>query len=243
MSRELVQGTESLSKLKNARVLENFSNLNNEQEIEYFRHNYPDFLPEHWWDGKSFKPVGGVLIPEPRWEHFQRILRETWQEKFPAKKTVELIAGANAPEFDAQNLHLSTLLTKLEQSNPNWRERLKHATEHHEEFRLPPNLKLTNVDFQKTAIKLDALNVGRVETWPYQLAIMFLAIEPWRAKFCVNCGNRFVASVNARKNCSVDCGKTAHKQSKRNSYHLHKNEWPSTKKVTKTRSTKRKGGK
>jgi hypothetical protein len=41
-------------------------------------------------------------------------------------------------------------------------------------------------------------------TWPFQRAVMFLASESWRARFCV-CGKRFVADIPGRRYCSDKC--------------------------------------
>jgi hypothetical protein len=38
--------------------------------------------------------------------------------------------------------------------------------------------------------------------WPYQQAIMFLHINPWRAKTCEWCGKRFIAEHSRARFCS-----------------------------------------
>lgn len=52
------------------------------------------------------------------------------------------------------------------------------------------------------------------EAWPYQRALMFLAVEPWRARFCAICGRRFVAEKPATRFCSVECAAGARKESR-----------------------------
>lgn len=51
--------------------------------------------------------------------------------------------------------------------------------------------------------------------FPYQLAVMLLCVEPWRARFCPECGARFVADKPARRFCSIPCASHARKQSKK----------------------------
>ncbi len=43
--------------------------------------------------------------------------------------------------------------------------------------------------------------------YPYQRAVLFLALEPWRMKDCQRpeCGKPFIADHASRKYCSVDC--------------------------------------
>jgi len=43
------------------------------------------------------------------------------------------------------------------------------------------------------------------KAWPYQLALMFLTIESWRARFCGVCSRCFVADKPARRFCSIRC--------------------------------------
>jgi len=69
-----------------------------------------------------------------------------------------------------------------------------------------------------------------VKVWPYQKAIMTLATEPWRARFCKSCGNRYVADKPGRVFCSDSCAKEARKLSKRISWTKHRDEWRGSKK-------------
>jgi hypothetical protein len=41
--------------------------------------------------------------------------------------------------------------------------------------------------------------------YPYQRAVLFLAVEPWRAKVCRVCGMAFIADHASRKYCSLKC--------------------------------------
>ena len=49
---------------------------------------------------------------------------------------------------------------------------------------------------------------------PFQKAVMFLTVEPWRARVCV-CGKRFVADKPSRRFCSTKCSADARKVSRR----------------------------
>src|ERR1700674_1527217 len=45
--------------------------------------------------------------------------------------------------------------------------------------------------------------------YPYQRAVMFLAVNPWRAKFCAVCRGRFVAAEPKQRLCSESCRQMA----------------------------------
>ena len=57
--------------LRNAQTLADFSNLEATQ-VDYFRHNFPDFVPEKWWEHRDGK----------QWRMTQDFLRESWANKF-----------------------------------------------------------------------------------------------------------------------------------------------------------------
>jgi hypothetical protein len=73
--------------------------------------------------------------------------------------------------------------------------------------------------------------------WPYQRAVMFLGVEPWRARFCGQCGNRFVADKPARRFCSSICSTRARKASRMNWWKREGEEWRAKRKPS--RRTKR----
>jgi hypothetical protein len=43
------------------------------------------------------------------------------------------------------------------------------------------------------------------KVWPFQRAVMFLTISPWRARYCLACGKRFVSSNPKGRFCSDTC--------------------------------------
>jgi len=61
--------------------------------------------------------------------------------------------------------------------------------------------------------------------WPFQRAVMFLGVEPWRARFCGVCGNRFVADKPARRFCSSACATRARQGTRAASWKRHGEEW------------------
>jgi hypothetical protein len=61
--------------------------------------------------------------------------------------------------------------------------------------------------------------------WPYQRAVMFLGVEPWRARFCGVCGKRFVADRPRRLYCSNACSGKARGGSRAASWRKHGEKW------------------
>src|SRR5579864_9132028 len=84
--------------LRDAQALAEFSNLLR-NKVEYFRHNYPDFVPQAWWkyqpiirDHMTFEagsssditPSGRVRrrLRWRQWQLNQQWLREAWENNF-----------------------------------------------------------------------------------------------------------------------------------------------------------------
>jgi hypothetical protein len=61
--------------------------------------------------------------------------------------------------------------------------------------------------------------------WPYQRAVMFLGVEPWRARFCGVCGKQFVADKPRRVYCSSGCSGKARRGSRAASWKRHGKKW------------------
>jgi hypothetical protein len=61
--------------LRDAQNLAVFSNLEPDG-VEYFRHNYPDFVPQEWWSYQSGR------TSKPQWQFNQNYLREIWRGRF-----------------------------------------------------------------------------------------------------------------------------------------------------------------
>jgi len=62
------------------------------------------------------------------------------------------------------------------------------------------------------------------ETWPFQRAVMFLGMNPWRASICSRCGNRYVKDKSTRRFCSDKCFQESRLLSKRNWWSEHAKE-------------------
>src|SRR5215472_1355911 len=79
--------------------------------------------------------------------------------------------------------------------------------------------------FGKTDVEPD---LSSYPVWPYQRAVMFLGTEQWRARFCGQCGTRFVADKPARRFCSNKCSSKARKDSRAVSWTKHGEKWRAT---------------
>jgi len=73
---------------RDVQTLAEFANLNKEsldpldrQNFENFRNNYPEFVPQGWWD---YQPTGSERKPlgNKQWELNQEMLREAWKGQF-----------------------------------------------------------------------------------------------------------------------------------------------------------------
>jgi len=60
---------------RDAQILAEFSNLEPDC-VEYFRHNYADFVPQSWWDYQSDR------ADKTQWQFNQRYLRSIWKGQF-----------------------------------------------------------------------------------------------------------------------------------------------------------------
>jgi hypothetical protein len=90
----------------------------------------------------------------------------------------------------------------------------------------------------QTCVSLITFGSREVVT-PYQQAVMYLVVNRWRAKFCLRCGNRFVASAPKSIYCSDACFQSARKDSKKAWWNEHGPQW----RTKRTKSAKSKGSK
>jgi hypothetical protein len=79
------------------------------------------------------------------------------------------------------------------------------------------------------------------EVWPFQRAVMFLAVESWRARFCPACGKRFVAVKPKSTYCDVSCFKEARKGAKRAWWNAHGQQLRNSKPATSQAKKLKKG--
>jgi hypothetical protein len=68
-------------------------------------------------------------------------------------------------------------------------------------------------------------SVPKPRIWPYQHAVMLLALQPWRARICGKCGMYFVKKKPRDRYCSKACSKRAVLDSKNKSWGLHGKNW------------------
>lgn len=74
-----------------------------------------------------------------------------------------------------------------------------------------------------TAIKEPSKDVEKMDAneppvFPYQMAVMFLTMQPWRAQICGMCGKHFVKSAPRDRYCSKVCSRNAVLATKRKSW-------------------------
>jgi hypothetical protein len=74
--------------------------------------------------------------------------------------------------------------------------------------------------------------------WPYQHAVMLLAMQPWRARICGKCGKYFMKDKPRDRYCSKACSKQAVLDSKTNSWSRHGKNWRPSKPSKKSRKTR-----
>jgi len=134
--------------LKSAKVLAEFTNLDDASAAEDFIRKHRDFVPPLWWTGRAWKEGVGKYTP---WMRERDLLRKAWSAGFPADTTLELATN---------NLFLAA-----------------HA------------LASNTTTEMKTAPQ---------KIWSYQRAVLFLHVNPTRARICEWCGRRFISETNAR---------------------------------------------
>jgi hypothetical protein len=78
-------------------------------------------------------------------------------------------------------------------------------------------------------------SVPKPRIWPYQHAVMLLALQPWRARICAKCGKFFVKKKPRDRYCSKACSKQAVLDSKNKSWGLHGKNWRSANPAKKSR--------
>ena len=79
------------------------------------------------------------------------------------------------------------------------------------------------------------LSLPRPKIYPYQHAVMLLALQPWRARICGKCGKYFMKEKPRDRYCSRACSKQAVLDSKNKSWGLHGRNWRPSKPPRKSR--------
>jgi hypothetical protein len=87
--------------------------------------------------------------------------------------------------------------------------------------------------------EISNMSLPMQEVWPFQRAVMFLAVNSWRARFCLRCGKRFVATKPKSTYCSDECSSESRKGTKRAWWGSHGEEWRSGKKRATAKRSKK----
>jgi hypothetical protein len=186
--------------LRDAQTLAEFLNMRRDK-VEYFRHNYPDFVPQAWWDYQpiirelslevGLRPDGTAHWKQPRPRHYQWQINQSW------------LRNAWWERFRPDAFTMTRLLLSVFQ----------------------PNRRILQ-DRPVFANLIDLLNFP----CPHQKAVTFLYEHPWRAKFCNQCQKPFVALERHNKYCSDICSHEAHTAQKRKNWHENKDKYQSKRK-------------
>jgi predicted nucleic acid-binding Zn ribbon protein len=176
--------------LRNAGILADFSNLETAAQVDNFRHNYEDFVPQEWWDYQSeerffdetdHKTTSRMIR---QWKLTQDYLRYSWKNQFTDGVTglIPLITSV----FDPANLFVTCAERAVQELYPT-------GVPSDMTIELPPRKGFAN---------FSELRSGYL---PLQRAILYLFENPWRARFCSECNKRFVAAQPKSKFCGDEC--------------------------------------
>ena len=158
--------------------------------VEAFRQLHLDFIPAVWW-AKS------------NWLQERNLLLKAWRAGFPADLTLKL---TTARLFGVAHILASA---GLPAGIPNPSFTAQMITDALDNFDgrsligLAPNRKILAPDGTDITKEVKRRVESDPQVWPYQRAVLFLHVEPWRAKVCQECGRRFVADHARRKYCSI----------------------------------------
>src|SRR5712664_2864764 len=210
--------------LRDAQALAEFSNLETEG-VGYFHNNYPDFVPQGWWDYDSGQPWNDAQLDgKLQWQITQVFLRDAWKNQF--KDGIWSLVDLLRLVFNPHNLLTPTAILErmLREDYPNG----------------PP--KGVIADFSKGRIETSGSPYAiefpprspygdeRYQHIPMQRAIVYLFEHSWRARFCAECNKRFVAAEPKNKFCSEQCSRKTRNRQRLKAWHAHKNEWRPTRK-------------
>jgi hypothetical protein len=205
---------------RGARTIAEFANLK-APDADYFRHNYPDFAPEKWWD---YKLTLQDLLLGGQTKHLQILLDDPFWKQEPFRPTNP--SGGSTYAYRQQ-----TTPRYLWQQNQFW---LRKAWKAKFEIKLLEVLKLLTSVFDPKASSLPVtvfaspLDVA-IES-SYHKGITYLYEQKWRARFCQECQKRFVAAESKNICCSEACSHERLKRGKRRSWAKHSKEWRPAKK-------------
>jgi hypothetical protein len=124
------------------------------------------------------------------WKREQELLQKAWRLGFPPELSVLMIShAAQIGPFQQRWDQISNMTSEQAEAE------VKKAKESGRDWKPKP------------------------ESWPFQTAVMFLTMEPWRSQVCAICGKFFVVRKAGRDpKCSDECRVEARLRSKRNSW-------------------------
>jgi hypothetical protein len=194
--------------LRDAQILAEFSILEPDK-VEYFRNNYPDFVPSSWWDYDSGQPWNDAKLDgKLQWQITQVFLSRAWASQF--KIGVWSLVNLLRLIFNADSLFTTIAERFMREPYPNGFPEGTRAdfAEGRIEFsdgraiQLPPRPRFGYGDENEQEI-------------PMQRAIVYLFENPWRARLCAECNKRFVAAEPKNKFCSESCSHENRNRQKR----------------------------
>jgi hypothetical protein len=217
--------------LRDAQALAEFSNLE-PQGVEYFRNNYPEFVPQGWWDYQSgqsvSKPLSGInqygkkvmgadKTGEKQWQLTQSILQHSWKHQFKDEDGVYSLVALITSVFDPNYLLAEEL-------------RSQKLPEGYTAQSTPESYTITNAESNIRIIlpprpafeNLYGRNVGST---PFHRAVVYLFQNSWRARFCAECNKRFVAAEPKNKFCSETCSNKNRLRQKREWFRKNGKQW------------------
>jgi hypothetical protein len=130
------------------------------------------------------------------WKTEQARVRDAWRTKFPPESSVLMITEI-------------AKLTALEQ-------------------RMEQIVRMTSeqlAEEQGMAEEQGKNWISKPECFPFQMAVMNLTLQPWRAAVCEVCGLHFIKMHQRNRYCSTKCSTEAVLRTKRVSWAQHGQNW------------------
>lgn len=170
-----------------ARALADFANLNREDAtaVDYFRHNYPDFAPDEWWDYKFEEDqIAPTVMPYG-------------DDPIGAADHGAVIASTRVPVWhDAQSQVWAAWENEFKFANIFGLTALLRAV-----FVAPSEMVLNSSNLYLPDGDLCELSAPRL--YSFHKAVLYLHQQPWRARMCKakDCQKYFVANHPKREHC------------------------------------------
>jgi hypothetical protein len=222
--------------LRDAQALAEFSNLESNR-VEWFRNNYPDFVPQAWWDYQSgqsvSKPLSGIdqygkmvtgvdKSGEKQWQLTQDILQHSWKHQFKDEDGVYSLVALITSVFNPDRLFTTIAERAIDEVFP------QGLPEGYSISGIPPRPAFENFYGHGVA------------STPFHRAVVYLFQNSWRARFCAECNKRFVAAEPKNKFCGDKCSNENRQRQKREWFRKNGKQW--RRKVKKAKAKADRGG-